>query len=416
MWLLLPLFVLNLYYAWRYAKIDIDPDFALFNMAGQTGAWYGRDFVDCKSPLVHIWFWLLSRICKSVYWVRFLHFTLTGIPGMIYYGLTGNLWGALAFIVLVHSGFLLTFHGNVGDIPAGLILLALTIGNPWIAFGLFVLAVIYEPKLIVALIAWGASGGFWWQSMAYLGGGLILLGLIWYFKHDWFEWLIEANLTIPKRMSENRKMAKKMGDKVFSWMPSFTANVFLYVGTWIAFSIIAKPNLLYWLPALLYLLLMFAGRVIRPNHLIPLIPWVAASGLNPAPVIALVGVDTVSAGFYLGNIWMRFYTGLKDVIKDSRVIGNWIKDKSGDLWVNSMHSEIYIWSGKPPIYGMTEQVEIASVASERRKQMKNRYHKNPPEWVVTDTMSKTTPITFDPGGYHLVAKSIFFEIYRKDKK
>jgi hypothetical protein len=409
MWLLLPLFVLNLYYAWRYARTDIDPDFALFNMAGQTGAWYGKNFVDCKSPLVHIWFWLLSRIWKSVYGVRFLHFTLTGIPGMIYFGLTGDFWGALAFIVLIHAGFLLAFHGNVGDIPAGLILLALVIENPWIAFGAFALAVIYEPKLIVALIAWGLSGGFWWQSIVYLGGGLILFGLIWYFKHEWFEWLVEANLTIPKRMGEGRK-------GIYPFMPSFTASGLLYIGMWLALAIISKPDIVYWIAPTLYLAFIFMGRVVRANHLIPLIPWVAASVLNPAAVIALSCVDTVSAGFYLGDIWMRFYPGLRDVIKEARIIGNWIKDKSGDLWVNSMHSEIYIWSGKPPVYGMTEQIEIASVAGERRKQMKNLYHKSPPQWVVIDSQHNNMPIRFDTSGYHLVANSVFYMIYQKDKK
>ena len=127
MWLLLLLIVLDLYYAWRYAPLDIDPDFALFALTGQTGAWYGRDYVDCKSPLVHIWFWLLSKLWGSVYGVRFLHYALIGVPGMIYAWLTGDWAGGLAFIVLVHSGHLFSFHGNVGDIPAGLILLALVV-------------------------------------------------------------------------------------------------------------------------------------------------------------------------------------------------------------------------------------------------------------------------------------------------
>jgi hypothetical protein len=408
MWLLLPLLILNLYYAWRFAGLDIDPDFALFNMAGQTGAWYGKDFVDCKSPAVHIWFWLLSRITPSVYGVRFLHFFITGIPGLVYTYLTGNLWGGLAFIVLVHSGFLLTFHGNVGDIPAGLILLALTLQNPWVAFGAFVLAVIYEPKLIVALIAWGLSGGFWWQSMAYGITGLVGLGLLWYLKHDWFEWLVEANLTIPKRMNENRKDA-------YPFLPSFTSVAILYVGMWIAFAVVDKPSVVYWIPPLLFLIISVMGKVIRPNHLIPLIPWVAASGLNPAAVIALASVDTVSAGFYLGDIWMRFYPGLRDVIKEAKEIGLWLKGKPGTLWVNSMYSEIYIWSGKPPVYGMTEQIEIAQVATERRKKMIYRFSKNPPKYVVVHLEHNNMPVKFDFKGYHPVARSVFFAIYRKDK-
>lgn len=403
---LLLLFAINLFYAWRYAPIDIDPDFALFSITGQTGAWYGRDYVDCKSPLVHIWFWLLSKIWGSVYGVRFLHFTITGLPGLIYTHLTGDFWGGLAFVVLIHTGFLLTFHGNVGDIPAGLILLALVVQNPWVAFGLFSVAVIYEPKLIVALIAWGASGGFWWQSMAYLIVGIVGLGLLWYFKHEWFEWLVEANLTIPKRMNKNRT-------GLYRWMPSFTANGMLYIGMWVAVAVIGKMDLVYWLPPLAFLLFMFSGHVVRPNHLIPLVPWLAASGLNPAPVIALFGVDTVSAGFYLGDIWNRFYPGLRDVIKESRDIGEWLKEKSGLLWVNSIHSEIYTWSGKPPQYGMTEQIEIASVATERRKKMRVRLVKNPPDWVVVQPGMMS--LQFESKGYHPVARSVNFVVYGKDR-
>jgi hypothetical protein len=326
---------------------------------------------------------------------------------MIYTGLTGDVWGGLAFIILVHSGFLLAFHGNVGDIPAGLILLALTIKNPWVAFGLFILATLYEPKLIVALIAWWASGGFWWQSVVYGLIGLAGLGLIWYAKHDWFEWLVEANITIPKRMNKSRKGG-------YPWMPSFTSVCFLYLGMWVTHAGIINHDIIYWFPPLLYLLFMFAGRVIRPNHLLPIIAWVAASGLDPVYVLALSSVDIIAAGFYISDIWMRFYPGLRDVIKEARSIGEWLKDKPGVLWVNSMYSEIYIWSKKPPVYGMTEQVEIANVATERRQIMRNRFVKNPPEWVVAD--GRTAGVIFDYGGYHAVAKSLYFVVYRKDKK
>lgn len=402
---LLLLFAINLYFAWRYAPLDIDPDFALFNMAGQTGAWYGRDFVDCKSPLVHIWFWLLSKIWHSVYGVRLLHFTLTGVPGLIYTAITGDLWGGLAFIVLVHSGFLLAFHGNVGDIPAGMILLALISGNPWVSVSLFVIAVLYEPKLIAAMIPWVIIQGYWVPAGAWVvAGGLIALS-IWYFKHDWWEWLIEANLTIPKRMNEARKGS-------YPFMPHYTANVFIYAGMWLAAAVIAKPDPLYWIPAVSFLLLMLMGRVVRPNHLLPLAAWIAAAGMSPAWVIALVSVDAISAGLYLGDIWGRFYPGLRNIIKEAREVGNWIKDKSGSLWVNSMYSEIYIWSGKAPLYGMTEQVEICTVAKERRKKMQTKFAKNPPDWVVNQP--GYGPMQFDPTGFRLVARSVFFEIYARE--
>jgi len=401
--LLLLLFAINLYFAWRYAPMDIEPDFALFNMAGQTGAWYGRDFVDCKSPLVHIWFWLLSKIWRSVYGVRFLHFALNGVPGLIYTAMTGDFWGGLAFVILIHSGFLYAFHGNVGDIPAGLILLALTVGSPWLAVGLFAAAVVYEPKLIVAFLPWAILGGYWTQLAAVSGIGLLAAWAIWYFKHEWWEWLVEANWTIPSRMNRNRK-------GLYDFMPHFTATGLVYAGMWIAAAVIHNPELRFWVPAVSFLLLQFMGRVIRPNHLIPLVGWIAASGMSPAWTIALCSVDVLSAGLYLGDLWARFYPGLRNVIKEAREIGTWLAKKPGTLWVNSMYSEVYIWSGKRPIYGMTEQVEVSTAATERRKKMLSRFARNPADWVV---VQRDWPTQFDPTGFQKRAESVFFEIYER---
>ena len=405
MWWLLLFFLINAFFSWRYAGLDIDPDFAYFNLAGQVGSWYGRDYVDCKSPLVHIWFWILSKIWHPVYGVRFLHFFITGIPAFVYTFLTGDIWGGLAFIILVHSGWLYAFHGNVGDVPAGLILIALIVPNPWIAVGLFVLAVLYEPKLIVSLALYVAIGGFWWQSVAFaLAGGVSALAL-WYFKHEWWRWLIEANLTIPKRMNKARK-------GLYDYMPGYTSMCFLYAGMWVAGAVIARPDILYWLPVIAYMLLMFAGRVIRPNHLLPIVAWIAVAGIEPVWVIAFSSVDFISSGLYLGDIWARFYLGLRDRIKDARELGLWLKDKPGRLWLNSMHTEIYIWSSKQPLYGMTEQIEIAQVADERRKKMLMQFAKEPPDWVIDQPGS---PAQFDKHGFKLVAQSGFFNVYERIK-
>ena len=56
------LLTLNIYIAWRYSKMPVESDFGIFAMWGMTGAVYGRDFVDCKSPGVHIWLMLLAKI------------------------------------------------------------------------------------------------------------------------------------------------------------------------------------------------------------------------------------------------------------------------------------------------------------------------------------------------------------------
>jgi hypothetical protein len=401
MWWLLLFVGINLFYTWRYAGLNIDPDFALFNMAGQVGSWYGKDFVDCKSPLVHFWFWLLSKVWPSVYGVRFLHHFITGVPGIIYTLITGDIWGGLAFIVMIHSGFLYAFHGNVGDIPAGLILIALAVGNPWIAVGLFCLAVLYEPKLIVAFLPWVALYGFWWQAGAALGLGLVAALAIWYFKHPWWEILMEANIIIPKRMAKRRK-------GVYRWMPQFTAMAVLYLGAWVVASTFDGVDLFYFIPALIYFLFNFLGSVVRPNHLLPLVGFISASGIPPALVVGLSVVDFAAAGFYFGDIWFRFYPGLRDVIQASKQAGEYLKDRDGTLWVSSMFSEIYIWAKKPILYGMTEQIEISQVANERRKIVRTRLANNPPRYIVEEP---GYGLGFDKAGYKPIAKNDYFIVY-----
>lgn len=396
---------INLFFAFIYAPTDIDPDIAMYLMDGLLDAKYGKDIVDCKSPLVHLWFRLLSKIWGTVYGIRFLHFQITGLPGIIYTAVTGDIWGGLIFMVLIHAGALYAFHGNVGDIPAGLIFLAIITGNAWVAVSLFVIAVLYEPKLIVAIIPWIFINGYWIYVLPWLGIGLLTALAIWYFKNDWWAWLVEANITIPSRMNKSRK-------GLYPYMPAFTSNALLYVGMWLTAAVINKPDILYWIPPLCFLILMFAGKVIRANHLLPLVGFIAAAGMDPTFVIAFTVVDLASSGLYLGDIWGRFYPGLRNVIKESREVGAWLENKPGILWVNSMYSEIYIWAKKKPMYGMTEQVEISQVITKRRDRMKTLITREPPTWVVVEP---GYGYTFDTDGYKLEAKSVYFRIYKKEQ-
>lgn len=405
---LLLLFAVNIFFAWRYANIDIDPDFAMFNLWGQTGAAYGKDILDCKTPMVHLWFLLLSKITKTIQQVRFVHYFITGIPGMIYALITGDTWGGLAFIVLVHSGFLLAFHGNVGDIPVGLILLALVVQNPWIAVTLFVFAFLYEPKLLPSFALYVALRGLWWQTVAWLAVGLVCAGLIWYYKHDWWRWLIESNITIPSRMNKRRKGA-------YGWMPWFTSTGLLYVLAWVVPAVISKPDVLFWMMPLSYLIFIAMGRVIRENHLIPLIPWIVLSGIGAEYLIGLILLDLIAGGFYIGDIWGRFYFGIKDAIRESRAVGEWLKDKPGTLWVNGIWTETYIWAGKRPTFGITNQAEIIGVSEERLKVFGDRFHANMATWITQreDDAGRNNRIRFNTDLYIPVKRFGLTILYKK---
>lgn len=399
------LLTLNIYIAWRYSKMPVESDFGIFAMWGMTGAVYGRDFVDCKSPGVHIWLMLLAKIKRDIKVVRLSHFILTGLPSIVYYAFTRDYAGALAFLILIHSGWLYAFHGNVGDIPAGLIFLALITGNPWLFVALLVVATFYEPKLVVAtgLMILIKIQTVWLPTLVY---GMVIGALvsILYLKfRQVFDWIVESSYTIPKRMISSRK-------GLYKFMPSFTSIPFMYILPWLFAGIYSKPELLYWLPAIIMIAFQFVGKVIRPNHLLPLAAWVAAAGIRPEIVFALATTDLLSAGLYIGNIWARFYPGLDAITRNAKQIGEWLKDKPGILWVNSMWAQIYLYANKKPQYGMMEVVEVNSVAKERSQLMIEKLVTSPPDWIVTD---ETARVGYDYKRYRNVAKVNNFVVYKR---
>lgn len=388
---------ISLFHAWRYSKTSIDPDWSYFNLWGFTGSVYGRDFADCKTPLIHLWYLGLSKIVgRSIPRVRFANHFLIGSAGTLLFLLTGNFPASLAYTVMVNSGWLLAFHGNVSQIPAALIALAFVSGDsPPLALLLWTLAVLFEPKLLPSFVIL-----YWYVVPAFAAAGVA--AYIVFKNRKWFCWLWESSVTIPARMARNRR-----GDFYRAWMPWFTSNGSLYILPWLVFAVLAKPDIWYWLPAAAYLAFIASGKIVRQNHLIPLIPFIAFSGMDSlapgasAGVIPLLAlVDFASAGFYFGNVWARFYSALEEVNDEAEKVGRWLRDRAGTVYVNGIHSGVYIHAGRPILYGFAEQIEIRETAHERRKQMIEGWRSAPPDWVVT---GKIPGITFKPVGYQRMA-------------
>jgi len=389
---LLILVFISFYYAWRYSRTTIDPDWALFNLPGFTGAHYGRDFVDCKTPAVHYWYWTLTRLVgRSVPNVKFIHHLLVGYGGILIYLLTGNAWNGIAFAVLINSGFLLAFHGNVGQIPAVCVAVAIGCGNPYLAAAMTSLAVLYEPKLLPSVAAMMLIYG-WWLMIPFGLMGIILLLCMRKLRPAVFCWLWESSVTIPRRMKDKRTGKGE-------WVPWYTSFGMLYILPWVIAAVWARPDVLYWIPPVLYLLLTGVGGVIRPNHLLPLVAWIAMAGISPEWVLALWAVDWLSAGLYLGNIWHRFYLALEEPNQEAKIAGEWLKPMEGDLWVSGIHTGVYVYAQKPPTYGMTEQIEVRSVAFERRRRMVDKWSRKPPKWIA---LTMQPELQLNPQGYQLV--------------
>jgi hypothetical protein len=401
----LSLLAINLYLSWQLSKTETDPDWAMFNLAGFTGSWYGRDFVDCKTPGIHIWYWILAKIVgKNEQRVKFANHFLIGIIGLILFMATGNFHAAMIYTIMINSAWLWVFHGNVTQLPAALIFLSFATPNPWIAGFLWTTALAIEPKLLPTWAVWTWTNRLIIPATAAIGFYLMAIILVAMIKgREIFDWIIEGSVIIPWRMSKTR-------NGQYKWMPWWTGNLMVYILPWTVAAVVSRPELNYWLPIALYIIFISLGKVIRPNHLIPLVPFIAMAGIPEHAMIILLFTEILGAGFYLGNIWARHYTTWVDYIRDACATGDWLKEKPGTLWVNGMHTEIYIHARKPVQFGLAEQIEINSVAKERRKVMEDQWQKKPPDWVV---MTEHAIVEFVPNGYDLVAQGAYNKVYKK---
>lgn len=414
-WLLLILLALTTFISWRLSRTEADPDWAMFNLAAFTGSWYGRDWADCKTPVIHTWYWLISRITgPNIARVKFVNHFLIGAAGAAFYALTGEFIPALIYTIMVNSGWMWAFHGNVSQIPAALLFMAMATTYPAGIALLVILAVLTDPKLLPTGVAFLIIQAVPAQDILTAGitTGMVCMAAITMVMiagkkfipmQKIIGWIWEGSVTIPLRMSKNR-------GGLYPWMPWWTAKAVLYIGPWLALAVWSKPDLVYWIPAILYLAVISSGQVIRQNHLLPLIPWIAGAGIPPEFAIGLAGLDYFSAGFYFGDLWLRFYRGFGESIQAAAAVGKYLKDVPGKLWVNGMHTEVYIYARRPIPYGLAEQIEIREVAHERRKLMQQRWKKEPAEIVVE---TESANVKFSPKGYTMMANNGPTRVWRK---
>jgi hypothetical protein len=400
--------LLSLWYAWRYSKSSVDPDWAMFNFEGFCGSWYGRDYLDCKTPAIHLWYWAITKVVgRNVARVKFTHHLLIGAMSLIVYLVSGSIWIAFAYLILVNSGWLFAFHGNVGQQPAAFVTLALVIPDPYIAMALWWLALAFEPKLILSFIAWLLVGMLWPQAIITIFFGVVAALATWVFYNtEFIQWMIYQNITIPGRMQKARKSIWKWYLKL-----PYTAGVTLMLAPWLIAAIYSHALPLFWMAPALYVAITLYGLAIRPNHLIPLIPWVAVGVQSvPGVIIGLALSEWISSLGNLTDPWQRFYPSLVSINKDARIAGEWLRDKPGDIFVNSIHSAVYIYAQKPIQYGMAAQIEIREVAHERRKKMVQSLQESPAKWVVN---GPEPLLKFSGEGYTPINKAGEYVIWKR---
>jgi hypothetical protein len=229
-----------------------------------------------------------------------------------------------------------------------------------------------------------------WYIPAVVYGLIGVLTAIIIRKKDPVYWrlLIESNLILTKRMVKYRPW-RMIG-------PWYAHQWQVYLLPWLFAAVWFCPDIVYWIPAIAFMVGQVFGKAIKPVHVLVLAPWIAMSGISWQIVLALVLIDFISAGFYTGDLWWRFYYGLRATNDSTREAGEWLRDKSGRVWSNHYHHGTYLHSRKRPQYGMVPALEVWGVAWERRSATIQRLQDDPPTWIVTgkdfNAMNITSPV------------------------
>lgn len=384
------LLALNIWIAYRYAFQPLGPDEGIWMLSGWTGARYGRDYVDCKPPGIHVWFWLLAKLTRKSVWAsKFLHHITIGLLIVAAYALSGSLGTALLATALLQSGWLRAYQSWMDQVSGALLLLSVLSPPAW-ALALIGLACLFNVKSAVPGAVWIALNGYWLT----LGVGLAIASVVaaaWYFvQPQSFRDVWLSAVDVPSRMNKWRAGIVKL---------QFSHEAFLIVVPAVVLCFASNHNYKLWATALSYVLFNSWGRVWRANHWLPLSLIVAAS---PPPLYALVVLlaEWVSVRFYFGNIWAVTYPQIAMQLLEARLIGEKLGAENGALWVNSFHTQIYVYAKKKPEWSCVEQLEIRDVMPERGKMRDEKLRRQPPTWIVLGPGR----IDGDPKGFQTVGQ------------
>lgn len=384
------LLALNIWVSYRYAFQPLGPDEGIWMLSGWTGAKYGRDYVDCKPPGIHTWFWLLAKLTRRNVWAaKFIHHLVVGLLIVAAYLLSGSLGTGLLATALLQSGWLRAYQSWMDQISGALLLLAV-LTPPGLSVALIAMACLFNVKSAVPGAVWVVLNGYWLELAVALGVGAAIAGPWYMLARQSFEDVWLSSIDVPARMNKWRASITGL---------QFSQESFLLIIPAVLLCLATNQDYRLWATALSYVVFNAWGRVWRPNHWLPL---VLIAALEPPPFFAMVILlaEWVSARFYLGNVWATTYPAIALQLLEARKIGENLAKKDGKIWVNSFHTQIYVYAQKKPEWNCVEQLEIRDVMPERGKLRDETLRKNPPALIVMGPGQ----IEGEPKGYQTLVK------------
>lgn len=378
---------LNAWIAFRYAFQPLGPDEGIWMLSGWTGARYGRDYVDCKPPGIHIWFWLLAKLTKRNIWAaKFLHHLTVGVLIVISYLLSGSFGTALMATAILQSGWLRAYQ-SWQDQVSGVLLLLVVLSPPYWAAALVALACFFNVKAVIGGI-YLLLAGYWIPSIVVASVAGAIVGLLYIIRSNVVSDVWISSIDVPRRMATFRK-------QYFPFQIAF--GPMLLIVPFILVSLYTSMDYRVWATVMAYCVLNAWGRVWRSNHWLPL---GLLAALMPSPEVAFVvlAAEWVSCRFYMGNVWSITYPEITQQLLEARMVGERMREEQGSVWCNTFHTQIYVYSQKKPVWNQVEQLEIADVTPERGRDRDMLLRKSPPKWIIIGPGS----IKGQPRGYQSV--------------
>ena len=364
-------------FAWRLSKVRPEPDWADLNLWGFTGAMPYRDHAAIKPPGTYIWNRLIvALVGRSIERVKFTNLFLINLGALV----ALYAWGlpaGLTYLILMNAIHFSSFAGSA-EAPATLFLvISLASPNPWVKVIAFSIACFFQHKLFpMGIILY-----------PYVGQTLIVLSLWMVGFAGFWKWKPEIARAVLKSMTVESNRMRKGRIPLLQWFKQqYLGNDNHYQGVgiailWGGLAVHNRPDILFWLPCILYSAFCLTGKVWRPYNWLPLVPWIAMAIPNALPLLLLISVAQLAWDcFYARDIYLLAYSGLFNEVRWAEQIGNMMKGKK--IWVNGWCHDIYIRAECFPRYGIELPDTVGDTFKEWKVERNKRLLEDPPDYVI----------------------------------
>jgi hypothetical protein len=150
--------------------------------------------------------------------------------------------------------------------------------------------------------------------------------------------------------------------------------------SWLLLAMVVKPDPLFWIAPLLYIILNLMGKTWASYHSIMLIPWIMVALQNFTLVWVLALGVLIMGSFYTQSLYWTGYRGLYDEARLAPALAKSLIGKK--YWVNCWAHELYLYLHEKPKYGIDAQHGSHAFQGIRDRTIANLME-DPPQVMIT---------------------------------